>query len=98
MPSHEDRKPAQHSAQTRENGQAKSSTSPPRKLMGFVAKSRDPWKAQCLEAKTNVKYLRNRIRFFAKSTDRWKQRVRALEADLAKLEAQVRARDNEIEA
>jgi len=40
----------------------------------------------------------NRIRFFAKSTDRWKQRVRALEADLAKLEAQVRARDNEIEA
>ena len=66
--------------------------------MGFVEKSRDQWKAQCLEAKTNVKYLRNRIRFFAKSTDRWKQRVRALEADLAKLEAQVRARDNEIEA
>jgi len=98
MPSHEDRQPAQHSAQTRENGQAKSYTSPPRKLMCFFAKSRDQWKAKGLEAKTNVKYLRNRIRFVAKSKDRWKQRVRAREADLAKLEAQVRARDNEIEA
>ena len=66
--------------------------------MCFFAKSRDQWKAKCLEAKTNVKYLRNRIRFVAKSKDRWKQRVRAREADLAKLEAQVRARDNEIEA
>jgi uncharacterized protein YlxW (UPF0749 family) len=98
MPSHEDRKPAQHSAQTRENGQAKSSTSPPRKLRCFFAKSREQWKAKGLEAKTNVKYLSNRIRFFAKSTDRWKHRVRALEADLAKLEAHVRARDNAIEA
>ena len=66
--------------------------------MGFFAKSRDQWKAKCLEAKTNVKYLSNRRRFFAKSTDRWKHRVRALEAALAKLAAQVRARDNEIEA
>jgi septal ring factor EnvC (AmiA/AmiB activator) len=98
MPSHEDRKPAPHSAQTRENGQAKAYTSPPRKLMCFFAKSREPWKAKCLEAKTNVKYLRNRIRFLAKSQDRWKHRVRELAADLAKLEAQVRARDNEIEA
>ena len=98
MTSHEDRKPAQHSAQTRESGQAKSYTSPPRKLMGFFEKSRDQWKAKCLEAKTNVKYLSNRIRFLAKSKDCWKHRVRELEADLAKLEAQVRARDNEIEA
>ena len=98
MPSHADRKPAQHSAQSQESGQAKSYTSPPRKLMGFFEKSRDQWKAKCLEAKTNVKYLSNRIRFLAKSKDRWKHRVRALEADLAKLEAQVRARDNEIEA
>ena len=66
--------------------------------MGFVEKSRDQWKAKCLEAKTNVKYLSNRIRFLAKSTDHWKHRVRELEANMAKLEAQVRARDQEIEA
>jgi hypothetical protein len=66
--------------------------------MCFFEKSRDQWKAKCLEAKTNVNYLSNRIRFLAKSKDRWQHRVRALEADLAKLEAQVRARDNEIEA
>jgi hypothetical protein len=97
MTSHEDRKPAQHSAKTRESGQAKSYTSPPRKLVCFFAKSRDQWKAKCLEAKTSVKYLSNRIHFLAKSKDRWKHRVRALEADMAKLEAQVRARDKEIE-
>jgi len=98
MTSHHDRKHSPRLAKTPESGKAKSYKSPQRKLVRFFEKSRDQWKAKCLEAKARVKRLSNRIRFLEKSKDHCKDRIRELEADRARLEAQVRARDKEIEA
>ena len=70
--------------------------SPPRKLVLFFAKSRDAWKTQCLEAKTAVKRLKNTVRFLESSKEHWKSRVKALERELAQLQARERDREGEI--
>ena len=59
-------------------------TSPPRKLIRFVLKSRDQWKAKCQSAKDGVKRLENRVRFLEKSKDKWKAKARDLEAENAR--------------
>lgn len=87
---------SQPSAKSLKAGQAKPYKSPPRKLVSFFEKSRDQWKAKCLDAKARVKRHRNRLRFLATSKERWKHRVTVLTVELAQLKAQVRARDKEI--
>lgn len=71
--------------------------SPRRKLVKFFEKSRDQWKAKCLEAKKGVKRLNNRIRFLGKSKEQWKSRVKELEEELAQFRAVERARQEELE-
>ena len=61
--------------------------SPPRKLIKFFEKSRNQWKAKCLEAKKLIKQLKNRIRFLEKSKEEWKSRTKELEAELAQIKA-----------
>ncbi len=70
--------------------------SPPRKLVLFFAKSRDAWKTKCLAAKTAVKRLKNTVRFLESSQEHWKSRVKALERELAQLQARERDREGEI--
>ena len=64
-------------------------TSPPRKLIRFFLKSRDQWKAKCQSAKEGRKLLENRVRFLEKSKDKWKAQARDLEAENARLKAQL---------
>jgi hypothetical protein len=70
--------------------------SPRRKLLRFFEKSRDGWRAKCLEAKTTVKRLQNRVRFLETSKDRLRHRVRDLEADVKTLKHLLQEKDNEL--
>jgi uncharacterized membrane protein len=57
--------------------------SPTRKLMRFFQRSRDSWKAKCLEAKLRVKRLHTKVADLRASRERWKQEVRQLRVELA---------------
>ena len=70
--------------------------SPRHKLVRFFEKSRNQWKAKCLNAKAIVKRLQNRIRFLEKSKDRLKHRVSELEAELNALKRLLQAKDHEL--
>jgi hypothetical protein len=70
--------------------------SPRRKLLRFFEKSRDQWKAKCVEAKAAVKRLQNRVRFLEKSKDRLQHRVSELEADVKTLTHLLQVKDNEL--
>jgi uncharacterized protein YlxW (UPF0749 family) len=69
--------------------------SPVSKLIAFFEKSRDAWKAKCLEAKYSVKKLRNQVRYLAARKKELKQRVRELEAALCELRARERSQEPE---
>src|SRR5215471_6831153 len=69
-------------------GQDKHYKRPQRKLVLFFAK--------CREAKTAVKRLKNTVRFLESSKEHWKSRVKALERELAQLQARERDREGEI--
>ena len=67
---------------------AKTYKSPVRKLVRFFKKSRDQWKAKCLEAKATAKGLQHRIRYLERSKVEWKTRAKELEKELARMKAQ----------
>jgi len=96
MARHLHKTPSQGGTHTAEAKQAKQYRSPQRKLVRFFAKSRNQWKAKCLDAKTTMKRLQNRVRFLERSKDRWKRRSTELEAELGTLKADLRARDKEL--
>ncbi len=62
--------------------------SPIRKLVRFFEKSRDQWKAKCLDAKATAKGLRHRIRYLEQSKVEWKTKAKELEKELARMTAQ----------
>jgi hypothetical protein len=62
--------------------------SPLRKLVRFFEKSRDQWKAKCLEAKATAKGLKHRIRYLEQSKEEWKTRAKELEKELARIRGQ----------
>ncbi len=62
--------------------------SPIRKLVRFFEKSRDQWKAKCLDAKATAKGLRHRIRYLEQSKVEWKTKAKELEKELARIKAQ----------
>ena len=62
--------------------------SPLRKLVRFFEKSRDQWKAKCLETKATAKGLKHRIRYLEQSKAEWKTRAKELEQELARMRAQ----------
>jgi hypothetical protein len=66
----------------------KSYKSPRRKLVRFFEKSRDQWKAKCLEAKATAKGLKHRIRYLEQSKAEWKTKAQELEQELARMKAQ----------
>ncbi|MBC8492809.1 MAG: hypothetical protein H8D43_03405 [Chloroflexi bacterium] len=72
--------------------------SPVRKLTRFFEKSRDQWKAKCREAKTTIKYLKNRVRFLEESKDRWKSRAQELEVQVKQMEAKEQELKEELDA
>ena len=70
--------------------------SPTRKLVRFFHKSRDQWKAKCLEAKATVKGLRHRIRYLEQGKLEWKTKAKELEKEVAQMKAQLqRAQSSE---
>jgi len=62
--------------------------SPRRKLVRFFEKSRDQWKAKCLETKAAAKGLKHRIRYLEQSKLEWKTKAKELENELARMKAQ----------
>ena len=71
--------------------------SPKRKLVRFFEKSRDQWKAKYLEIKKVIKRQQNRIRFLERSKEQYQEKVRALEAQLDKLQAAHLEKERKIE-
>jgi len=67
---------------------AKTYKSPIKKLVRFFEKSRDQWKAKCLEAKATAKGLQHRIRYLEQSKVEWKTKAKELEKELARMKAQ----------
>ena len=67
---------------------AKTYKSPLRKLVRFFQKSRDQWKAKCLDAKATAKKLKHRIRYLEQSKVEWKTKAKELEKELARMKAQ----------
>ncbi len=64
--------------------------------MRFFQKSRDQWKAKCLEAKATAKGLKHRIRYLEQSKAEWKTKAKELEKELARIKGQGnRAQDAE---
>jgi hypothetical protein len=69
---------------------AKTFTSPVRKLVQFFQRSRDNWKAKYQQAKRLCKKLSNQVRAVEKSREHWRElaqrsqrRVQSLEQELA---------------
>ena len=58
---------------------AKTYKSPVRKLVRFFERSRDQWKAKCLEAKATAKGLKHRIGYLEQSKMEWKTKAKELE-------------------
>ncbi len=56
--------------------------------MRFFERSRDQWKAKCLEAKAAVKGLEHRIRYLEQSKVEWKTKAKELGRELARMKAQ----------
>ena len=75
----------------------KSYASPKHKLLSFFERSRDKWKAKCLEATVTIKRLKNRIRFLERSKEEWKAKVRQREAENAGLKARLLDLEKEVE-
>ena len=67
---------------------AKTYKSPVRKLVRFFEKSRDQWKAKCLETKATAKGLKHRIRYLEQNKAEWKTKAKELEKELARMKAQ----------
>jgi septal ring factor EnvC (AmiA/AmiB activator) len=59
-----------------------------RKLVRFFERSRDQWKAKCLEAKATAKGLKHRIRYLERSKEQWKTKAKELEKELARIKEQ----------
>lgn len=59
--------------------------SPKQKLVKFFEKSRDQWKAKCIDAKAMVKKQKNRIRYLESSKNKWKNKAIELEKELTRL-------------
>ncbi len=70
--------------------------SPRRKLVKFFEKSRDQWKAKCIDAKVTVKNLKNRIRYLEANKNEWKTKAIELENELARMKA-MESRESEQE-
>ena len=71
--------------------------SPRHKLLKFFEKSRNQWKAKCLEAKANVRQVTNRATWLAQSRDAWKARSQAQAARIRELEGQIRDQQQTIQ-
>ncbi len=68
---------------------AKTFTTPLRKLAQFFQRSRDGWKAKCQEAKRACKKLSNQARAVEKSRDYWKELARQQEQSIRDLRQQL---------
>lgn len=72
--------------------------SPQRKLVQFFEKSRNQWKVKCLEAKSNLRRIKNRAHWLAQSRDGWKARARTLAQRVQELKTHTADQQHEIEA
>lgn len=62
--------------------------SPLRKLVRFFERSRDQWKAKCMEAKATAKGLKHRVRYLEQSKEEWQTKAKELEQELTRMTAQ----------
>jgi hypothetical protein len=63
--------------------------SPLRKLVRFFERSRDRWKAKCLESRATVKRLKKKTAQLSAGRDRWKAIARQREQELSQLKREL---------
>jgi hypothetical protein len=73
---------------------AKTFTSPLRKLVPFFQRSRDNWKAKYQEAKRLCKKLSNQVRAVEKSREHWRARAQRSQQQVQSLELELAANKN----
>jgi septal ring factor EnvC (AmiA/AmiB activator) len=71
--------------------------SPRRKLVTFFRKSRDQWKHKCLEAKYQIKLLRNQTKRLKEKRASLTSEVKALEKELKRSKDKEEQLEQEIE-
>ncbi len=76
----------------------KPSKSPQRKLVKFFAQSRDQWKEKCRAAKATLKQCKKKLQRVEERQQRRQSRVRALEGELARVQAEKRALEEAVAA
>ena len=73
---------------------AKTFTSPLRKLAQFFQRSRDNWKAKYQEAKRRGKKLSNQVRAVEKSREHWRELAQRSQRRVQRLEQELAANKN----
>ncbi len=74
--------------------EAKTFTSPLRKLVQFFQRSRDGWKAKYQEAKRVCKKLSNQVRAVEKSREHWRELAQRSQRQVQELEQELAANKN----
>ena len=74
--------------------EAKTFTSPLRKLVQFFQRSRDNWKAKYQQAKRLCKKLSNQVRVVEKSREHWRELARHSQRQVHHLEQELAAIKN----
>jgi predicted nucleic acid-binding Zn-ribbon protein len=74
--------------------EAKTFTSPLRKLVQFFQRSRDNWKAKYQQAKRLCKKLSNQVRAVEKSREHWRERAQRSQRQVHSLEQELAANKN----
>jgi predicted nucleic acid-binding Zn-ribbon protein len=74
--------------------EAKTFTSPLRKLVQFFQRSRDNWKAKYQEAKRVCKQLSNQVRAVEKSREHWRELAQRSQRQVQGLEQELAANKN----
>ena len=64
-------------------------TSPRKKLLQFFVRSRDRWRAKCLEAKARCKLRGNQVRAVERSREQWRTLAEQREQRIAELEQEL---------
>lgn len=60
--------------------------SPAHKLIKFFRKSRDNWKAKCMQAKYELKLKKNNVKYLKNNNKELKSRIKGLEQELIELQ------------
>lgn len=70
--------------------EVKAYRSPQSKLVRFFERSRDNWKRKCQDRMVRMKRLASRLEKMRSGRNRWRERAQSLEAELARVQDELK--------